>query len=160
MKNFEFKPIYLLYLAGGFFAYKIITGFSQAVGITDSPEEKKEQKNLSDPWLTDAPFLDWKKRTGFKIPSQIVNFVIPGLVNKIHDAKGFFNDDENAVYDFFRELQSKRQVSATAYYFKKEFGQSLTSYLSGFMSAAEIQKVSDLIKNKPKDVTGFYTTSK
>ena len=132
----------------------------QAVGLKDSPAEKNEQNNLSNKWLTGNPFVDYVKKEKFKIPSQIENFVIPSLLNKIHDAKGFFNDDEEAVYTFFRELQSKMQCSAVAYYFRKEYNTTLTAYLSTFLNAEEINKIVEIVNKKPKNVSGFYTAGK
>ena len=126
---------------------------TEFLGLTDSPAEQRREQNVQNKWLTPIPYNDWVKEKNYKIPSQIENFVIPSLVNKIHDAKGLFNDDEDAVYNFFRKLETKMQVSATAHFFKQTFGVDLSQYLDSFMSAEELQKVSEIVDMKKEKFT-------
>lgn len=152
MDKIQIKPVYIAYAAIGVGIVYLLFKTGQKIGVIETKATKAEEKNLSSDWLTPIPYENWKKKTGYKIPSAVENFVISGLVNKIYDAKGFFNDDEDAVYNFFRKLESKMQASATAFYFKKEFGRDLSAYLASFMNAEEIQKVTDIINMKPEKV--------
>lgn len=128
----------------------------QTVGIVETQAEKDYEKNLQNSWLKPEQFKGWVKKTGYKIPSQIENFVLPSLVAKIYDSKGFFNDDEDQVYNFFRALQSKMQCSAVAFYFEKTYERPLTEYLDSFLNASEVEKIVKIINQKPTNIDGFY----
>ena len=45
------------------------------------------------------------------------------------------------------------QVSATAHFFKQNFGVDLSQYLDSFMSAEELQKVSEIVDMKKEKFT-------
>ncbi|EDP94741.1 hypothetical protein U8527_07250 [Kordia algicida OT-1] len=71
-------------------------------------------------------------------PKNIIVFsasTAEGLVKTLHNAKGTFNDDEYAVRDVFKQLQSKTDVASLskAYYInhnQKDLWQHLNSFLS------------------------------
>lgn len=152
----KIQPIHILFTAAAIGIIWFISKGAEKIGLIDSTADRKKEKNLVYKWLTPEPFLDFQKRTNFVIPDPIKNFVLPNLVQKIYEAKGFFTDDENAIYSFFRDLQSKRQVSLFAYYFKQEKKISLNSFLDSFLNADEIENIIKIIKLKKDDEQGFY----
>lgn len=137
---------------GIFVIYKI----GQKIGIFESRASINQENNLSNYWLTPKPFNNYKKKTGFKIQKEIENGVIDNLVSRIKEAKGIFNDDEDAIYNLFRGMQSKMQCSAIAYYFERRYSENLSGFLATFLNSAEIEKIVEIIKTKPENIKGFY----
>lgn len=67
----------------------------------------------------------------------------------IYDAKGYFNDDEAAVYGVFQQLSYKTQVSFLAEKFFDKYKVSLLGYLQSFLNETEMATVAAIV-NKLK----------
>jgi len=72
-----------------------------------------------------------------------------GLNKIIFDAKGYFNDDEAAVYGVFGQLTYKTQVSFLADQFFLVYKQSLYGFLQNMFNDKELAQVA-IIVNKLK----------
>lgn len=68
---------------------------------------------------------------------------------KIYNAKGYFNDDEEAVLSGFSMLNSKVEVSLLADWFRKEKDEDLYQYINGFLSAGVMNDIRDIIQGLP-----------
>ena len=71
------------------------------------------------------------------------------LAKIIYDAKGYFNDDEAAVYGVFQQLSYKTQVSFFAEKFFDKYKVSLLGYLQSFLNETEMATVAGIV-NKLK----------
>ena len=71
------------------------------------------------------------------------------LAKIIYDAKGYFNDDEAAVYGVFQQLSYKTQVSFFAEKFFDKYKVSLLGYLQSFLNETEMATVAAIV-NKLK----------
>jgi hypothetical protein len=153
------KDDYLKYLlpVGGLI-FLVIFGKKvlEKIGLVDSKDDKNLESNLSNKYLTAEPFLEFRKKTGFKVPTYVEDSLINGFVKRLYDSKGFFNDDEDNVYSIFRSAQSKLQVSCFAYYFNQIKGRNLIEYLSSFLNSSEIARINEIIDKKPTNIEGFF----
>jgi hypothetical protein len=72
------------------------------------------------------------------------------LTKRIYDAKGIFNDDENAVYGVFQSLKTKSQVSFLASVFYTNYKKSMYGYLTSFLNTKEMANVAAICNKLPK----------
>lgn len=72
------------------------------------------------------------------------------LAQQLDWAKGTFNDDEDSVYNVFRQLQTQYQVSQLARFFNALSKKDLLEYLKSFMNSDEIDKVLTIISKYPQ----------
>jgi len=66
-------------------------------------------------------------------------------IKTIKEAKGFFNDDEEAIYNTFSE-KTKKQLKAIENEFQNKYGDSLDDFLKNMLSVEEYEKVLNQIK--------------
>lgn len=130
---------YLPYLLGGvviYFIYKQITGNKAKVKVIDNLDIFNKQKCLE----LNKQYPNAKK---------LSNADVQDLAKKLYDAKGFFNDDENAVYSVFQSIPYKSYICQLTVAFDSLYNKSLINYLD-FLSADEKSKIFDYI-NKMKN---------
>lgn len=70
------------------------------------------------------------------------------VANDIINAKGFFNDDENKLYNAFNQIKNQAQMSYVAYIFEQN-KKDLVTFLKSFLNDEELAKVYRIISNKP-----------
>ena len=125
---------YLPYLLGGvviFFIYKQITGNKAKVKVIDNLDIFNKQKCLE----LNKQYPNAKK---------LSNADVQDLAKKLYDAKGFFNDDENAVYSVFQSIPYKSYICQLTVAFESLYNKNLINYLD-FLSADEKSKIFDYI---------------
>lgn len=73
------------------------------------------------------------------------------LVNKIKNAWGYLNDDEEAIFSAFRQLGNKYDLALLIkmYYYK---GEDLATALQNRLSVSEIEEINDILASKGIDV--------
>jgi hypothetical protein len=147
---------YLLPVGGVIFLFIFGKKILEKIGLVDSKNDKNLESNLSNKYLTPEPFLEYRKKTGFKVPTYVEDSLINGFVQRLYNSKGFFNDDEDNVYSIFRSAQSKLQVSCFAYYFNQIKKRNLIEYLSSFLNSDEIARIGEIIEKKPTTIDGFF----
>ena len=76
-------------------------------------------------------------------PSQLKK-----VANDIIKSKGFFNDDENKLYNAFNQLKNQAQMRDVAYIFQQN-KKDLVTFLKSFLNDEELAKVYRIISNKP-----------
>lgn len=125
---------YLPYLLGGvviYFIYKQITGNKAKVKVIDNLDIFNKQKCLE----LNKQYPNAKK---------LSNADVQDLAKKLYDAKGFFNDDENAVYSVFQSIPYKSYICQLTVAFESLYNKNLINYLD-FLSADEKSKIFDYI---------------
>lgn len=75
------------------------------------------------------------------------------LANKIFSAKGVLNDDEEAVYDAFKTLNTRTDVLQLMSAFGVKDDMTLSEYLYDMMSAKEIAKINNILASKSINYT-------
>jgi len=159
MANNNIDPKLLMYGAIGaavlLFSKKITDYFFKKSGAEIEQENRDEGhiKELSDA-LKEMQKEDYFNPTYFRnVPGAKILTVQSGdlLANKIHEAKGFFNDDEAAVYGVFQALTFRTQVSFIAWRFYTLYNKSLIGYLQeNFLNEQEIANVAILCNRLKK----------
>lgn len=66
----------------------------------------------------------------------------------IYDAKRFFDDDEDALYNIFQQMKNNVVGSMVTFSFKKLYGKDLRSFLNEFLSAKEFDNINQILLNK------------
>jgi hypothetical protein len=69
------------------------------------------------------------------------------LADKINNAAGFFNDDEDAIYAAFNKLKTKGDVSKLNDIFTTKYQKDVLMYLNSFMNTEELQPVVEKVNN-------------
>lgn len=71
------------------------------------------------------------------------------IAKQIWDSKGFFNDNEEQLFDAFQKARNQAQISYISGVFQRDYKRDLFSFLQGFLDQAELSKVYQIIKGKP-----------
>jgi len=154
--------------------YKIVTGVTDLLGLTKSEAKKKldaallqaagdstkitDQNNpyvAFNPNFANAIVTAWKK----KYPGQVWNTSkqakfseqqYKDMADRIESAPGWFNDNEDTLYDIFRTIQTQWQLSLLSSFFHTYNEKDLFLFLTGFLSDDEMGNILNIIKNYPQ----------
>lgn len=162
-----------LYMAGAFIAYKAIKGLAETFGIIKTKEESgletateqasqsSTEASTTNALLSFSPLYSnalveayLKKFAGktwdTKKQEKIDRSKFLELAKDILDAKGYFNDDENKLYNVFRIIQTQYQLSLLARVFGTYHKKDLLEYLKSILNADEIAPILNQVKNYPQ----------
>jgi hypothetical protein len=89
-----------------------------------------------------------KNKTAPKLSSFIGNYPYTDLVKTMYEAKGMFNDNEDALYGVLNNLQTQLQISFLSNYFFKTYKKDLLSYILSYTNTEERAKIYNTIINK------------
>lgn len=129
MKN---NPIllYTLVAFGGYFL--VVKPLLESLNIMDTKEEKDAEKlrqsTEQSGYKSDYWNPNYTVRKGYKA-YLLTESSARALVDKLWNASGAFNDDEEAIYSVFRTLKYKTQVSFLAFWFNKLKKKDLYTWL-------------------------------
>jgi len=150
MKAKDIKPLIfpVAIVVGGFiFGRKLLEMFN----FSDTKEEKKttadasalEKNNYWNPsWANDT------EKGKYKNVMLLSSVTGDKLATDIYNSKGYFNDDEDALYGVFNALNYQTQVSSLAGWFYKKYKYDLYSYIKSFLNESELQQLKVLIDKK------------
>jgi hypothetical protein len=120
-----------------FIVYKLL----QKIGlISDGSSEAAAE--FGGKWYFSPQNKIGDKLTGYKFAIQ--------EARKLHDAKGIFNDNEEAIYGVFRRLGYQSELVGISYWFAKTYNADLFEYLNGFLSDKDLIKIYKIVESKPK----------
>lgn len=143
----------ILLLAGGAIAYfkiikPIIDKISDPFGKSEQhKDDVKEIEQLKNENYFDPQYKDDLKRNNVILSLTPYGQKTYGQI--IYNAKGFFNDDESAVYGVFRALKSKTQISYLSEWFFYTYKQDLKAYLQSFLNENEFGNVATICNKLP-----------
>jgi len=102
----------------------------------------------SEDMLTDNAFDPnfWKTQAKAKVYTTAY---MDTLIEQLVETKSIWNDDEKGVYAIFEKMPSKAHISRFASQFSTKEGERLYDYLTGYLNDSEMNKVFDIVKNKP-----------
>lgn len=83
-----------------------------------------------------------------KLSTLIGNYQYTDLAKQMYDAKGMFNDNEDALYGVLNNLQSQIQISFLSNYFYKTYKKDLLNYILSYTNTEERAKIYNTILNK------------
>ena len=136
--------------AAGYFL--VVKPILQAIGLQDSPEDKKNQTSIDAAGKSNAfnPTY-WRTATGQK--SLLGgNPTVSAVADMIKNAWGTFNDNEEQVYAAFRYARSKTMVSQLADSYRQKFGVDLFQDLKKRLSEKEMATVTNYVNALPDKV--------
>lgn len=127
-------------------AYIFVRKFTNFLGITDSSavihqQEENQQASTSDAF---DPYY-WQQ---WNIPQSRLD-ELGNLAENIHDAWGFFNDDEEKIYAQFRAMRSKAECSYVTYYYSVHGNTDLYNRLVDGLSTSEMNIVVNIVNALP-----------
>ena len=136
--------------AGIFALYKV--GTKLGIFQTSKDVQDQQQLNIFQQGGTSSNFGSYwspaywnnvakKYGTATIIGTNVAN----NLVDTLWDATGIFNDDEEAIYGVFRQLQYLSQISFLAQVFYAKHQQDLYGYLSNHLDNAELQNIANIV---------------
>lgn len=132
----------------------------ESLNLKDTKEETQQQKTI-DQVENAAGNKDYWSPNFWKLPSG--QFPINN-VNSVHLLKsadldkygktlwyatGNINDDEEAIYGVFRQIQYKSQISFLAYYFFNKYRKDLYQYLKSYLNNSELNTLLTITNKKP-----------
>lgn len=138
----------------------LLVGFStikklfEGVGFWDSKDDKDiaaEKENIYSPW---SPRFAENAPPGSLL---LTTAVATNMINRIANAFGWFDDDENAIYAIFNELKTQSQLSSLSYHFSRMYSGTLLDWLTGtdepgadHLSNEEVARINRIIYKLPK----------
>jgi hypothetical protein len=72
------------------------------------------------------------------------------FAKQIYDSKGTFNDNEDTLYNIFRNIKTQYQLSFISGIFSTVYKKDLLEYLKSFLNDVEINKLLTMVKNYPQ----------
>lgn len=134
-----------MYFSGALIAYfGVIRPLFKKLGVIKGEEEKTvdafEANVAFDPnfWQKEkSPAIGLKKDYAIKLAKQI------------NDAFGVTGDDEASIYDVFKSLKTKFQVSMLSFYYSAVYKVDLFNELRDRLSADEMLVIINIVKKMP-----------
>jgi len=112
--------------------------------VADIKDEKAKKSVETDSQLWSRSY--WKT---FPTSTMFTNAFAQGLATQIYDSRGFFDDDEEAVYSVFRQMKHRANVSQVADAFYALYKDDLYNYMANFLSQKELDYIYGIILTKP-----------
>lgn len=134
---------YVLLGTGIVAVYKLGT----KIGIFQTMDEAQQAQQLqttltSNYWLPNF-WKDYLNR--YKKVMTLTPAAKQKLTDELWDAHGYFNDDENAIYGVFRQMNYQTSLSSLADYFLQTKKVDLLNWLQDFLNEDELKNISNII---------------
>lgn len=146
LKNIPILPIGALVI-GGFVVYKVL----QKVGIVKTQSEREEAasiektQSLPDSENFFSPTMKLPKGSVVLTPKAAADFA-EFLYNSAH----WYGDDEERIYNTFRQMKTRSMVTSIAIAFNKKYGKDMYYWLKDVLSSSELATVISIVNSKPK----------
>jgi len=137
----------------------VVLGAAQKFGLLPSAESKKQEQSAAALDSAAEWSTNYAKKTaqaagfskyGIKLLKSATALALAAELKK---SKGFFNDNEDAVYTVIKRLQYKTQLSQLAQVFLQQYNTDMAVYLKSFMNEKEQARVFNLAAELPTGVT-------
>lgn len=121
----------------------------QSLGLIEDKEDKKRNEALNT--MQNADFWDFNNFLP-TVPEGANLFTTATTdlyVERLWDATGFLNDNEEEIYGVFRAMPTKAAISFLAKRFFLKKNQDLYSYLDEYLWDSEMLVVAQIVNSKP-----------
>ena len=121
----------------------------QAVGLIPTAEDREQEQQLNQ--VANQDFWDFNNFLP-TLPVGANIFTVAATdeyVERLWNATGFFNDDEEEIYGVLRAMPTKAAISFLAKRFDIQKGQDLYSYLDEYLNDEEMLRVAQIVNDKP-----------
>lgn len=133
-----------LIVGGGIVILLLTTGILKGTGLIQ-PEAPTPRIDLSKP-----PKVGTTTCKSSYTAATIRTGIFQKWAKQIYDAKGFFKDNEAAVYDIFlNKIKTRGDLYLLNQYFSLYHSGQIIQFIAGFMSNKEIKPIFDRINKLP-----------
>jgi hypothetical protein len=147
----------LITYAGAGFAIYAMYSIAEKFGLIKSSEQQAQDTNLQNLQTGGNTVFGsfWSPSFWSEVAKKYGTATIIGtnVANKLSDdlwdATGIFNDDEQAIYGVFRQLQYLSQISFLAQVFYAKHGQDLYGYLKNHLNDDEMNQIAIIVSKFP-----------
>jgi len=160
-------------IAGAVVGFIALKKIAETFGIIQTKEESKvetatedsagtsTEANVSNPFLAFNPLYSNALVTAYnkKYPKKVWDIKkqegmertqYKAFSRTLLNAKGIINDDEDAIYSIFRNIQTQYQLSVLSRVFNVYWKKDLLEYLKGVLKADELAPILAQVKNYPQ----------
>lgn len=136
----------LLYIAGALVLGITLYLIYKRIGLIKSAEQVREEnakkaiETNPDLWS-----LDYWKNRGNTLSTDTAK----KLAEMIKESFGFFNDDESQIYEAFRLMKARVNVSQVSDIYYQMFNKHLYNDLTEYLSQSELNYIYGIILTKP-----------
>ena len=145
-----------LFIAGAFLGWQyVLKPVLEGVGLKDTADERDQAKTQRETENLVISKDYWNPSFYQKPPNGYDSIIltqawVDGLAAKIWNAAGWFNDDEEAIYGAFRQLDYRTHVSFLARRFFDRYGKDLYTWLrDSVLSSSELNTVLQITNKLP-----------
>lgn len=152
---FEKKDLITVFIAiGGIIGFSLIKKLLETLGIWKG----QDTKTLDNASINPNSFWNptyWQNFSSYSY--AISTATAQAYADKIYNAFGAFNDDEEAVIGVFTSLRTKANASFLAYVFQQRYGMNLLAFLRGGwwpqdrLSDADVAQINDYVNRLPSN---------
>ena len=133
-----------LIVGGGIVILLLTTGILKGTGLIQ-PEAPTPRIDLSKP-----PKIGTTTCKSSYTAATIRTGIFQKWAKQVYDAKGFFKDNEAAVYDIFlNKIKTRGDLYLLNQYFSLYHSGQIIQFIAGFMSNKEIKPIFDRINKLP-----------
>jgi hypothetical protein len=138
------NPNTAILVGGGIVILLLTTGILKGTGLIQTPAPTPKI-DLSKP-----PKVGTTICKSSYTAAQIRTGIFQKWAKQIFDAKGFFKDNEAAVYDIFlNKIKTRGDLYLLNQYFSLYHNGQIVQFINGFMSSKEIKPIYDRINRLP-----------
>lgn len=145
-----------LIIAGGVVAWVLLKDLLEALGIFRSQDTVNLDNAATDPnsWWNPNYYLTKPDNISYTRPITTAQAI--ELADRIYDATGWVNDNEEAIKSVFRSLPSRAAGSFLAAVFQARYQMDLLSFLRGGswpqdrLSDADVNEITQFVNRLPK----------
>jgi hypothetical protein len=142
-----------LLIVGGILGYKAIKGILKKLGLLANDNVDHEAIDPNSAWKPTY----WQQFTSYSY--AITESTAKGYASQIHNAFGVLQDDYNKIKAVFDQCRTKANVSFIAYWFSKQYGEDLLSFLTDGggilpwdgLSSSHMDQLITQVKNLPSN---------
>lgn len=121
---------------------------SGRIVLSDSALQNFENKTGINKFFSSSWYLQEQYKNPNN-PNKISGNMAYNFATEFKSADGFFNDNEELVYDLLAQLPNKISLGFVAHNFKTIYGQDLITFLRSILSNLELMKCYEIIAIKP-----------
>lgn len=116
--------------------------------ITDNEINQLENDSKIYIYFSQSWYLDRARDRDINFSNLINSDIAENYCTDIYDAKDFFDDDEQDLYNIFDAIPNKLSLGYISHLFVNRYNIGLLEYLKSFLSNKELVKIYDIVQRK------------
>lgn len=153
MKNVKIPPQIVAYALISIIVLWIVYQLMKKVGLISDQVTRKKDKTIAANVQSIEQIPFWNpslyQNSNYGYAVLMPNDTIKSWAKDIHDSFGWFNDDEEQVYNVFRKLTNQIILSQLSDAYSKLYSSDLLGDLKNYFDDKELSYLYTIISNKP-----------